>query len=90
MVLTPLDFCIRATDALVKFDANFASLRDDDLDIYSLEIQGNEARELWSKVKEMFDKCLNYLQKVNFSIQRIKFLHISSSVLENYLLLLNL
>lgn len=62
MPLSPLDFFIRATDALVKFEANFTSLREEELDIYSLDVQAAEARELWSKVKEMFDQCLKYLQ----------------------------
>ena len=62
MPLSPLDFFIRATDALVKFEANFTSLREEELDIYSLDVQAAEARELWSKVKEMFDQCLTYLQ----------------------------
>ena len=65
--MTPLDFFIRATDALVKFEANFTSILDEDLDVYSLEIQGAEAKELWVKVKDFFEKCLNDIQSSDTS-----------------------
>ena len=67
MPLTPLDLFIRATDALVKFDANFSSQRDDELDVYILELQGAEVRTLWEKVKTVFDKCLNYFAEEDSS-----------------------
>ncbi|XP_073833229.1 uncharacterized protein [Musca autumnalis] len=61
MPLTPLDLFNRAADALVKFDAYFSSQRDDELDVYILELLGAEARTLWEKVKLQSDICLNYL-----------------------------
>ena len=67
MSLTVPDFFIRATDALVKFEANFTSILDEDLDVYSLEIQGVEAKELWGKVKNLFEKCLNDIQSSDSS-----------------------
>lgn len=62
MPITPLDFFIRASDALVKFNANFNTLRDEDLDIYCLEVRSSELKTLWVKAKSTFDECLGYLQ----------------------------
>ena len=59
MPLNPLDLFIRATNALV----NFSSQRDEELDVYILELQGAEVRTLWDKVKFQFEKCLDYLHE---------------------------
>ena len=65
MPLTSLDFFIRATDALIKFDANFSDLQGDNMDIYALEIQASEVKELWAKVKDRCETCLNDLRSAD-------------------------
>ncbi|XP_073841440.1 uncharacterized protein [Musca autumnalis] len=62
MSLSPLDCFIRASDAIVQFEAFFNSLRDEELDIYILEVQSSEAKSLWDKVKETYDQCLASIQ----------------------------
>lgn len=61
MPVTPLDWFIRASDALIKFDAHFNLLREDELDEYELEFRSAEMDKLWAKVQETFDKCIDYL-----------------------------
>lgn len=58
MPFTPLDMFIRASDALIKFDAHFNLVRDEDMDEFELEVRCAEIEKLWAKVQEMFDKFL--------------------------------
>ena len=61
MSITPVSLFIRATDALVKFNAHFLLIKSDDHNTYSLQIQASDIRKLWSKVKSTYDKCMDYL-----------------------------
>ncbi|XP_075163297.1 uncharacterized protein LOC142235931 [Haematobia irritans] len=61
MTTTPLTAFTRATDAVVRFETKFHSLRDDDLTAYRLECHGSEAKSLWEKVKSLFDECLDFV-----------------------------
>ncbi|XP_073838563.1 uncharacterized protein [Musca autumnalis] len=63
MSVTRLDLFIRATDALVKFDASFSAQRDEELDIYILELQEAEVKRLWDRVKTTFEDCLNFFKE---------------------------
>lgn len=48
---TPLDIFVRATDALVKFNANFNSQQDKELHMYILELHRAEVRTPCDKFK---------------------------------------
>lgn len=61
MSFTPLDMFIRASDALIKFDAHFSLVREEETDEFELEVRCSEIEKLWIKVQEMFDKCLDFL-----------------------------
>lgn len=54
MPVTPLDWFTRASDALIKFDAHFNLLREDELDEYELEFQSAKMDKLWIEVEETF------------------------------------
>ncbi|XP_075150893.1 uncharacterized protein LOC142225003 [Haematobia irritans] len=54
---------IRAADAVVKFGTRVSSLKEENLDVYSLRAQVEEAKSLWEKVKERYEECLDDLQE---------------------------
>ncbi|XP_075167809.1 uncharacterized protein LOC142239965 [Haematobia irritans] len=54
---------IRAADAVVKFGTRVSSLKEENLDVYSLRAQVEEAKPLWEKVKERYEECLDDLQE---------------------------
>lgn len=62
MSLTPIDFFIRASDSLIKFNINFGTLKDEQLDIYSIEVRGSELNKVWARVQETFEECINSLK----------------------------
>ncbi|XP_061396698.1 uncharacterized protein LOC133332313, partial [Musca vetustissima] len=61
MPITPLDLFIRATDAVVKFEAHYNALDTDELDKYDLEVRSEEIQKLWAQAYDMYGKCLEYL-----------------------------
>ncbi|XP_075158049.1 uncharacterized protein LOC142231320 [Haematobia irritans] len=54
---------IRAADAVVKFGTRVSSLKEENLDVYSLRAQVEEAKSLWERVKERYEECLDDLQE---------------------------
>lgn len=61
MPITPLDLFIRASDALVKFEAHYNALNSEEIDRYDLEVRSEEIQKLWAQAHDMFGKCLDYL-----------------------------
>lgn len=55
MTLSPLDFFNRASDTLVKFNDIFGAIKDEDLDVHSLEVRNSVLNRLWNKTQETFD-----------------------------------
>ena len=53
---------VRASDALVKFNAHFSGVKDEEWDIFSLETHREELLTLWAKTQETFEECLASLQ----------------------------
>ncbi|XP_058976757.1 uncharacterized protein LOC131801808 [Musca domestica] len=61
MPLTPIDMFIRASDALVKFNASFESMSDEELDFQYLKSQMNGLENLWERVQEKFEKGCDFM-----------------------------
>ncbi|XP_075157736.1 uncharacterized protein LOC142231004 [Haematobia irritans] len=53
---------IRISDALIKFHAHFNGMKEEELDVFSLEIRQVELGKLWERVQNTFDECLAALQ----------------------------
>ncbi|XP_075150623.1 uncharacterized protein LOC142224721 [Haematobia irritans] len=62
MSVFPFDRFIRVSDALIKFHAHFNAMKDEELDVYSLEIRSEELGKLWTKVQDCFEECVASLQ----------------------------
>ncbi|XP_065356210.1 uncharacterized protein LOC135950606 [Calliphora vicina] len=62
MLVTPLNRFIRASDALIAFEANFNDFPEDIHNVYTLEVQSAEIKLLWEKVKTTYEACLDFLE----------------------------
>ncbi|XP_037809054.1 uncharacterized protein LOC119601889 [Lucilia sericata] len=62
MPLTALERFTRASDAVIKFEANFNNIREEDHHVYYFEVLESELKMCWEKVKITFDKCLDDLE----------------------------
>ena len=62
MASTPLNLFIRASNSMVRFAAHFGALKEDELDIYDLEVRSEEIQKLWKSVEETFNNCLSQLE----------------------------
>ncbi|XP_023293941.2 uncharacterized protein LOC111677110 [Lucilia cuprina] len=54
---------IRATDGLVRFDAELDESNISASSIYSLEVHRDEMKSIWEGVKNIYQKCLEELNK---------------------------
>ena len=61
MSISPLHKFIRASDALVAFEANFNDIKEEVHMVFGLELHGSELKLLWDKVKVTYEQCLDYL-----------------------------
>lgn len=54
---------IRATDGLIRFDAEFDESHLQGSSVYSLEVHRDEMRSIWDGVKNIYQKCLEEVNK---------------------------
>lgn len=65
MSVTPLTQFIRASDNVVKFIASFHLLNPGNRTVFNLENQSTELQDLWGKVKDICDKCIDYFMTLD-------------------------
>ncbi|XP_037806531.1 uncharacterized protein LOC119600402 [Lucilia sericata] len=73
MSVSPLNSFIRASDALIAFGAMFSNFDEEIHTVYTLEIQSQELKTLWGKVKTTYNECLNSLESEEFDVAAAKY-----------------
>ena len=62
MPVSALQLFIRASDVVIKFEANFFGLKDADHSIFSLGMRTAEIEKLWGKAKTAYENCLTEIE----------------------------
>ncbi|XP_037828692.1 uncharacterized protein LOC119616431 [Lucilia sericata] len=62
MPLTALERFTRLSDSVIKFEANFHTIREEEHHVYYFEVLNSELKMLWEKMKIAFDKCIDDLE----------------------------
>uniref|UniRef100_A0A1I8NEX5 Uncharacterized protein n=1 Tax=Musca domestica TaxID=7370 RepID=A0A1I8NEX5_MUSDO len=61
MALNPLKNFTRVSDNMVKFCAKIKDAKEEDLDVFILEVKSAELNKKWADLESSFGKCLDYL-----------------------------
>lgn len=60
MAFTPMEKFL--TNSMVRYTAHFDVMKEEELNIYDLEVRSEDIRKLWKLVEETFNNCLSHVE----------------------------